>query len=651
MNKVYLDFETRSQADLKKVGAWNYAAHPSTEIILAGWIAVNGVAVNDLTMDDLIGNATSIAVNDALIVCHNVLFEYSIWYHILHKKYGVPMPPISRFRCTRAKVLTHGLPAGLGAAAIALDLDHNKDKVGAKLMQKMCKPKRDGSYHDNMEDRQRLAEYCQQDNVVAKAIDERLDDITPSELMIFCIDLFMNTQGLRIDVELAKIAQEIAEDFKVAANARCKVLTDGWVDKLTQVSALKDYCKHEIGLNLDSFDKPTLMKLLANPKTDKRVVELCKLRQAVGKTSVSKYVTALNLADSDGLLRGYLQYHGAMTGRWGGRGLQPQNLPRTPVDNMIEYIDDIKYEYYVGRRDTQIMKKLSEGLRGLIIPREGNRFLIADYCAIEARFLMWFVGEEETVEGFRHGTDLYVGMAEEIFEVTGLTKKKNPYERNVGKETILGCGFGMGVHKFNTICDTKGIDLGEKTQKDFNGNPVSPLAQKCIDSYRNRYLKVKDLWKDLDDAFRYTLQHGAAHIRGLKFRLENDFLTIELLSGRKLYYFKPHLKPHEKFSKASICYESVGKTGMLDAVTTHGGTLTANVISAMSRDIMTHALVKLYKQNYNPVLTVHDEIVCEIPIDDERDVEEMMVTMIEVPSWAEGCPIDAEGMESERYCK
>lgn len=651
MDRIYLDFETRSRVAIKEVGAWNYTTHESTNILCMVYTKTVNTAWTLVDIKDMITYAKQIAESDCLVVAHNVLFEYSVWYNILHKRYGVPMIPINRWRCTMVKVLTHNLPAGLGAAAIALGLDYKKDKEGANLMLKMCKPDRKGEWVDSVEQRKRLVEYCYQDTLVCMAIDKKLADISADELLIFCIDLHMNTQGIKIDTELAAIAKTVAEEYKEMANNRCKKITDGWVNNLTQISKLKDYCYYELGVKLDSLDKPTLVKLLDNPKTDKRIIELCKLRQMVGKSSVTKYSTALGLADKDGIVRGYLQYHGTNTGRWGGRGLQPQNLPRTPVEDMPTYIDTIKLEYNMGIRDSSIMDKLSKGIRGLLIPREGNKFLIADYSAIEARYLMWFVGEEEVTEAFRAGADIYLKMAEIIFGRKGLTKKANPFERNVGKATILGSGYAMGSKRFNDQCDTKGVDLGPRTAKDFNGNPVSPLAIKCIDIYRNTYRKVVQYWAAMEEAFRMCMKQGSAETHGLKFRIEGDFLTIQLLSGRKLYYYKPFFKPVEGRNKPTICYKQAGDNGMLEDVMTHGGTLVAHANSAMCRDIMTHALPTLYKLKYNPVLSIHDELVCEVPIKSNKTVDEMIKIMIDIPAWAKGCPINAEGMESSRYCK
>jgi len=298
------------------------------------------------------------------------------------------------------------------------------------------------------------------------------------------------------------------------------------------------------------------------------------------------------------------------------------------------------------------MLTLSGCIRGLVVPQDGRSLAVVDYSAIEARMLMWVAGQQDAVDDFHQGRDIYVEMARVIYKNRNLTAKDKE-ERQLGKQTILGCGYGMGHIKFQATCESYGIDLGEKTEyveretKDKKREKIwySPLAKRAVDGYRSRYPDVPAFWRSMQQGAESCVVTGKSNsTHGFTFKREREFLYLEMPSGRRLAYHRPNRDSEGLFyfTEDSQSYSYVKKR-------LYGGRIVENVIQALARDILAYGILNLEEKGFKVILTVHDENVVEI--EDKEELAEIIKIMCTLPAWAKGCPISAEGFVAHRYRK
>lgn len=633
------DFETRSQCDLKKRGAWNYSKHPTTEVlVISVWDSVSK-SVRTWNPDPVVGAPwwfLDLIDRADYWVAHNYFFEYSIWQNTEPLSL-LKCPPLDRWIDTRAIVLQWSLPRSLEGASSVLGLAE-KDMEGAKLMQKMCKPlpekQRKGKlYHWTPEDLERLSEYCEKDVLATKAILDELGNIQKCEVPIYRLDQIINNRGFKIDVELCKAGYQMAEQLNREAEIQLAEITGGAVTTVNQHARIKKFALSE-NYPLGSTDKNTIPEYLNDPKLPDRLRQVLEIRQAIGKSSVAKYLAAIRLSDpSDNKIRDSLVYHKPSTGRWAGQGFQPQNLPRGEVD--LGYFLE-RVTGYVKIGDTLGVKEygppmavLSTLLRSSIVAGGNSKFVANDYSGVESRGVLWLAGETDAVEMLRSGVDLYKEMAASIFNkpVSEITKD----ERFIGKTTILGCGYGMGASKFSL---TNGAELY--------------LAEKSVQGYRNRFKGVPKLWYGLENAFRNTLRYRTeSSYAGITFYWKKPrVIACRLLSGREIHYWDPHFDRDNK-----INYWTVGTGEKWKKTDTWGGKITENVIQAICADLLRFSALNLEEGGWEIVLTVHDEIICEVPDSPEYTVEKMGAIMTQLPDWAKGFPLAVEGWQGKRFRK
>lgn len=631
---VHFDFETRSKVSIRDAGAGCYALDPSTRILCFAYAIDDGPVVGvaggvyPQIFDDLIAQG-------AVFVAHNAYFEYMIWKHVWRR----PPPP---FKCTMSKTCAHGLPWQLEQAAKALKLPYEKDIGGKVLINKYSVPMRDGTFRSMPAvDLQGFVEYCRQDVQVERALDNILPDLSAREQKVFELTLQMNSRGIAIDADLARATATIAEPLQAACNERVKQLTNGTIFKPTQTVRLKNFLNSTYGLSLSGVGADVIEEVLPSI-TDPRARELMMLRLEYGRSSIAKFQRALGAVSLDGRIRDYLVYHGASTGRWTSKIVQLQNLPRGGTIDPEVCIEAVKLQ------DPDLftmlypypMSALSECIRGLIVAGQGKKLLIADYAAIEARVLMWLAGQEDAVSAFHQGRDIYVEMARVIYDNIHLTKADKT-ERQLGKQAILGAGYGMGHVKFQGTCAGYGMDVDEA------------LAQRAVGSYRGTYARVPKFWNALEVAAKQAIKYYRKFsARGITFHRGGRFLYATLPSGRQLAYYNPGIERVEtKYGdRDQIRYFTLdSQTRSFKKVYTFGGKLAENCTQAVARDIMSEAMMKLEARGYPVVLSVHDEVVCETG--PEGDLNKMIDIMCETPTWASDCPISAEGFESRRYRK
>lgn len=662
MKRLHLDFETRSCADLKLVGAFKYAMHPSTEIMC---MAVGGYADNIklFTPAELVEwgaeqrtTEKPLFIADQL-VAHSAHFEYAIWNYILHKRFGWPaLWEPARWRCTLAKAAMCNLPISLDGATQALKLPAKKDLMGRQAMLKLSKPIHVDAlgfptYNEDEELKKKMYAYCMDDVRAEMALDSALPDLPPGEQKIWELDLTINHRGMKADTETAGKAVLLAKTFTDELNTKLFALTGGKVDKASRIQEIKRYLS-TLGVETpDGLDKNVVTALLARPDVPQKAKDVIKIRQQVGKSSTAKYETILDYAsDTDERMRGMLQYHAAGTGRWGGRGPQPQNFPKGVGFDGEEVCADVIKDGFGTKYGERSMDALSAGLRGVLTAGPGKVLCAADYSAIEARVLLWLAGDVLALDKYRRGVNLYVDMAQFIYRNDALTKK-DAKEYSVGKAVILGCGYGMGKVKFKGTCASWGIDIEEGT------------AEAAVKAYRAKYKSVVEMWYKQEDAARNSiLNPGSVHPCGkVVWGLDpkREFLVCKLPSGRHLRYYHPSVKPiiTPYGEKQEIHYWCAGLGGKLEENKTYGGSLVENITQATARDIMANGMLNAEAAGFPVILTVHDELVTEIidleegPEWQDAELDALVKAMCNLPAWAEGLPIAAEGWVGFRYRK
>jgi DNA polymerase len=633
---VSIDFETRSAVDLRKTGVYKYASDPSTDI----WCMAYKAPWSDdvqvwLPGDEVDARLEDWIVEGGLLSAWNANFERTIWNEIMVGRYQWPRTGIKQWRCTMAQASAMGLPRALGQAAAVLGVEEQKDKTGAALMLRMARPRKvnaDGSYTWwNTKDKlDALVAYCRQDVRTELSVAETLHAMPDSERRLYQLDQRVNDRGVALDVDLVHRIKELANNASLEIDAEIQRLTKGQVKAATNAMDLTAWLNAH-GIRAKSVDKQTVARLLAFDRLHPVIREVLKLRQNGAKSSTAKYDAMLHAVNADGRMRGLLVYHGAATGRWSGRLVQPQNFPRPQKkqDELDEIIAKLKAGEDVSEHGAGTVLA-SDLLRSMLIAGDGHRLMFADYSAIEARVLAWVAGQNDLVETFRKGGDVYIEMASAIYNVgvESVTDK----QRQVGKMAILGCGYGMGGKRFAEQCASMGIRVDEDE------------AKRIVSVYREKNNRIAQYWRDVENDF-VEMVKGAGRV---------GTVPLPLPSGRSLTYHNPRIIQRETPWGAM---RDTAQVDTLNSVTRQwvsqiiwGGLLTENVVQATARDLMATAMMALEVKGYNVILSVHDEIICEVP-DNFGSLDEMIDIMTRVPAWAEGCPINAEGKEGKRYRK
>jgi len=648
MPTVHIDFETRSRVDIKKCGAGRYAADPSTRILCVCYAVDNGPIMG--SFGEGIPPIFHQAVKEGWkFSAFNAIFEQLIW------KYRWPDLPMPEFICTRALVASHGLPQGLDRACKALHIGWSKGLDGRRLINKYCVPDKEGKFNAlEGEDKKAMLKYCAKDVLLSRRIFQRLPGLLDSEQRIYNWTVRANLRGINIDTELAEKANKIATGLLERGNKELAVLTNGSILSVTQVQRIKNHIQKGYGVETESLDKEAIAELLLRETLPDSVRKILLLRRDLSQTSVKKFSKALMSVCPDDKVRDYLIYHGAATGRWNSQIVQFLNLPRYKAPNpetvlrllLLGDVDLFDLCYKAP------MQELTGCIRSMIIPEKGKKLAIVDYKNIEARMVLWAAEQYDAVDMFRQGIDIYVEMAQQIYGNKALTEKDTK-ERFLGKTTTLGAGFGMGHIKFQATCEGYGVDLGEKTEyvdrEDKEGAVVrtyySPLARRAIEAYRSRFPKVPKFWYGMQQAAQMCVKTGRAYKFGMAtFNIEREYLYMTLPSGRRLAYHRPGC------DKDGLYYHTEdSQTHQYGRKRIWGALIVENFIQACARDILAPGILRLEDAGYKVLLTVHDENV--VQIDRAEQLEEITNIMCEVPEWAKGCPIAAEGFVTERYKK
>ena len=633
---VSVDFETRSAVDLRKTGVYKYAADPSTDI----WCMAYKAPWSDDVLVWQPGDEVDAYLEDwiragGLLSAWNANFERTIWNNIMVGRYQWPDTRINQWRCTMAQASAMGLPRSLGQAAAVLGVEEQKDKTGAALMLRMARPRKvnaDGTvtWWNTKDKVEALVAYCRQDVRTELSVAEALNAMPDSERRLYQLDQRINDRGVALDVDLVHRVKALASNASTEIDAEIQRLTKGQVKAATNGMDLVAWLNSH-GIATKSVDKQTVARLLTSDKLHPVIREVLTLRQNGAKSSTAKYDAMLHAVNEDGRMRGLLVYHGAATGRWSGKLVQPQNFPRPQKkqDELDEIIAKLKADEDVSEHGAGTVLA-SDLLRSMLIAEDGHRLMFADYSAIEARVLAWVAGQNDLVETFRKGGDVYKEMASAIYNVD--VENVTDAQRQVGKMAILGCGYGMGGKRFAEQCASMGIKVDEDE------------AKRIVSVYREKNNRIAQYWRDVEQDFVDMVKEAG----------RVGTVGLPLPSGRSLTYHNPRIIQRETPWGAM---RDTAQVDTLNSVTRQwvsqiiwGGLLTENVVQATARDMMATAMMALEVKGYNVILSVHDEIISEVP-DNFGSLDEMIDIMTRVPAWAKGCPINAEGKEGKRYRK
>lgn len=633
--RVYLDFETYSEKDLKSVGAYRYAEDPSTEILLVGF-AIGDQAVQVVEPSDpLLESLFNAIENGATIVAHNAPFERLIWNHV-GPKLSWPIVQDKQWNCTAARGRALGLPGSLEDMAIALKLMKQKNKAGSALITKYCKPSKAGrrDIKEHRDDYIAFKQYCGDDVDVTRELDTKLPELITWERQIFLHDLIVNDRGIPVDVPLlhksAKIIADLESHFE---NESLKVAGV----RATQRDKVIEWLGQH-GLVLDNLQAKTVEDAMLLPDLDPIVKEFLELRYESSRIGTKKNKKMLELVCSDGTIKGSFLYHSATTGRYGAKGVQVQNFGKADSDAMQEkvlhIIDTADAETFL-KEFPRPLTAISKCMRGFIKAPQGNKFLIADYSSIEARVLAWLAEETFLLEAYIEGEDVYKKMAASIYGCT--IEEVDTHKRFFGKQVILGAGYSMGPKRFRDRC------------KDFGVIIPASEATRIIDLYRESVPKIAHYWKRVDLAAIKAVSTGQAIKAGkCVFRIEKDFLKIDLPSGRSLSFYEPRI------IQSDWGTPKVEFTGFFNgkavAEGLYGGLITQNICQAVARDLLCNGMLVSEDNGYPVVLHCHDESV-SIVENGIGSIGDYMDQLCRLPDWAEGLPLAAEGEEAPRYKK
>lgn len=651
------DIETYSDVDLKKAGLYKYAESPAFSVLLFAYSLDGGpVHVVDLACGESIPEDVVDALYSPQVIKHayNAAFEIEC----LSRHLGAQLP-LSQWRCTMMHGLYVGYPGSLDATGKALGLEEDKRKMaaGKALIRYFCTPckptKTNGGRTRNLphHDPGRwdlFKTYNAQDVVAEMEIERRLSRFpVPADVQAqWEMDLTINRRGVAVDMDLVHGALELDATGRAELIEEARELTG--LDNPNSVARLACWLEERTGEAVPSLTKDIVSDQLTRenlPRDARRVLEI---RQELGKTSNKKYTALESAVCADGRVRGLLQFYGAnRTGRWAGRIVQPQNLPRTYIDgDLLPLARDL-----VKRQDAQglrlvyggsVADTLSQLIRTAFCASPGALLVDADFSAIEARMIAWLAGEEWVLEVFRTHGKIYEAAAAQMFGVPfeAIRKGRPEYAyRQKGKVATLALGYQGGTGAL--------INMGALRM----GIPEDDLPD-IVDRWRKANKRIVEFWWTLDAASKHTVQTGqpvelpggkVAFAREIDRGNGLDFLTIRLPSGRRLYYAQPHMG-QDRFGRPSICYMGLNQTTKKwETLETYGGKLAENITQAVARDCLAEAIDRLEAAGYRVVFHIHDEVVIDRPGATEADLDRVTEIMSVVPDWAPGLPLAADG--------
>ena len=638
------DIESFSDVDLIKCGVYAYADSPAFEILLFAYSFDGGeTQIIDLAQGEKLPAEVEEAIFDVSVTktAYNANFERTC----LSKYFGRYIPPES-WHCSAVQAAMLALPRSLEDVGRVLGLDEQKMKEGKELIRYFCVPckptKANGGRTRNLpchapEKWELFKTYCKRDVEVEKSIRRKLHNfpIPESEMELYRLDQRINDRGVLVDMGLVKQAIACERLHKEVVTKRAYELTG--LENPNSVAQLKGWLG-DMGMEAESLSKKAVADMIA--ETDGEVEELLRLRLLMAKTSVKKYEAMERSACSDGRVHGMLMFYGAnRSGRWSGKNVQIQNLPKNDIPDLELARNLVKQGRF---EDIELLydstpNVLSELIRTAFIPKPGCRFVVADFSAIEARVMGWLSGEEWVLDVFRGDGKLYEMTASRMFGIPMAEIGKSSPERAKGKVASLACQYGGSS---GALVSMGALDMGLTEEE------LPPL----VAAWRKANPHMVQFWWNVDAAaVKAVTEKQKTKVGKIIFEYKSGILFITLPSGRKLSYVKPRMAVN-RFGRDGLTYEGISENKKWSRIETYGPKLVENIVQGTARDLLAEAMLRVEKKGYPIVMHCHDEIIAEVP-EGTGSVDEMCEIMAVQPEWAEGLPLRADGFECRFYKK
>jgi DNA polymerase len=672
--KSHADFETRSAADLKKVGLYAYARHATTDIICLSygmgdeepklWHPGMDMAVLDRLFDHVRAGGAFYA--------HNVWFEYEIWNEVGVKKYGFPPLKEEQCYCTMAMAYAMGLPGALEDAALSMGLHLQKDMAGRALILRMCRPRKvndDGSiiWWTDADKLERAYEYCKQDVRVERELAHRLFPLSEKERRVWLLDHRINARGVFVDRASAIAGSKMAEETKERCNQELAVLTGGEAKTVSALIPLKGWLARH-GVAVDSLAKRDLADLLDDQSIRGAPRRALELRQEAGKASTAKLDKMLNLMWTDDRIRYMYQYHGAGPGRFAGRGLQPHNMVRDmrkhhEVEQVLQMVREGDHEMIEALFGPPL-SEISRALRSFFCAPAGRVIVGGDFANVEGRGQAWFAGEQWKLDAFvaadeKRGPGLYELAYSRMFSVPVESVKNPSEERQVGKVSELAFGYQGGVGSFHTM------------GKNYNVTVSDAKAEEFKQLWRAAHPKIVKTWYDIQRAAMMALRNpGTAFTCGYPgreatFKVVGSFCWLLLPSGRVICYPYPKILegdfgpqftymtvPDPQARKKGKVIDDKMNSGNFVRVGAYGGSFFNNIVQGFSRDLLTDCMLEADARDAEIVLHTHDDANVEVDEARAQNAQRLLTQLMNTPpAWAKGLPLKADVHIMKRYGK
>ena len=665
MKEMSIDLETYSDVDISKCGAYKYAESENFEILLFG-VSIDGspVKVYDLACGDIIPEEILAALSDENVTkwAFNAAFERICLSNWLKKHrpeyftgYSIPEDPASQYldpaswKCSMIWSAYMGLPLSLEGVGAVLKLQDQKLKEGKDLIRYFCSPckptKANGGRTRNLPEHdpekwELFKKYNQRDVKVEMAIQKRLAKFPVPEQTWdeYHLDQEINDRGIMLDMTVVQNAIAFDEKSKSALMLQMQNLTG--LDNPNSVIQMKEWLSDN-GVEMESLGKKEVAGFVkssdGNANGNGNITEALKLRLQLAKSSVKKYQAMQNAVCRDGRAHGMFQFYGAnRSGRWAGRLIQLQNLPQNHMNDLAEARAIVRS----GDYDTlqllydDIPDTLSQLIRTAFIARDGYKFIVSDFSAIEARVLAFLAGETWRSKVFAEGKDIYCASASQMFGVPVEKHGVNSHLRQKGKIAELALGYGGSIGALKSM---GAIEMGLSEEE------LQPL----VNSWRNSNPMITAFWWDIDRAVKTTItQRIQTEVRGIKFFYKSGMLFIKLPSGRLLSYVKPRIGENQ-YGGESVTYEGIGSTKKWERIESYGPKFVENIVQAVSRDILCNAMKTL--RHCFIVGHVHDELIIEC--DPRVDLKTVCEQMGRSPDWMPDILLRADGYETQFYKK
>jgi DNA polymerase len=709
--KVYLDFETRSAANLKLVGAARYAQDPTTEVLCAAYLIEDEWGRGPMKLwrrgDPLPQDLLDAVAAGATVVAHNAMFELLIWTYVCEPRMAWNRLSPHQMDCTMARAHTMSLPGSLDSASTLLGIKARKDMDGHAAMLRLCAPRkpRKGEltdvllWNEDPADFEKLYSYCPQDVWTTIELDGELPPFSDAERAVYHFDLVVNLRGFRLDTELMRKADAFLDEAKRRVDMELNEVTGGAVAKATQLATLKDWLRGR-GIPVESMGKGDVEDILDHAKLfdDADAGRAVELRRLGAKaTSLAKYGAGLRCAGFDERARGLLVYHKASTGRWAGSLYQPHNLERIDpdedgplIENMLHILqraasprDAVDWCELMGYTP---MRAIGKCTRAMIVAQAGHELIGCDYSNVEGRGSAWLPNENWKVEAFREydagtGPDLYKLAYSKSFGEPVENIGKGP-KRQIGKVQELALGYQGGVGAFMSMGANLGVKpdaiarvvmpnadpvLWEKSRSKFEGSNKFGLSEDVwtslryvVDGWRSGHSQIVQGWWDVQDAVVEAVSDPGRmiHLFGGRVRFycarNRKFLHIYLPSGRPLSYFRPRIRETKeadgRIRRQVIVEGWDSRLNKWGDVSLYGGLIWENIIQGLCRDLLVFGMMNCERAGYPVVLHVHDEGVFEVKAG-QGSIEEVQELMAVLPPWAGGFPLTSAAWRDRRYVK